>query len=162
MKRFMILTICLVFLLGAGNAMAKTYNFDMANEYAPTSIHGENDTFFIQTLERLSGGQIKITHHPGASLGYKSKDQFDAVTDGALPIADTYVGPLRGIHPIFLLSSLPFLAKTIDDAKVLWAVSAPYYQQVLKKSNQVLLYVSPWPPSGIWAKKPIRSMADLK
>ena len=69
MKRFIILTICLVFLLGAGNAMAKTYNFDMANEYAPTSIHGENDTFFIETLERLSGGQIKITHHPGASLG---------------------------------------------------------------------------------------------
>lgn len=162
MKRLIILTVCFVFLLGAGNAMAKTYKFDMANEYAPTSIHGENDTFFIETLQKLSGGQIKITHHPGASLGYKSKDQFDAVTDGALPIADTYVGPLRGIHPIFLLSSLPFLAKTIDDAKVLWTVSTPYYQKVLKKSNQVLLYASPWPPSGIWAKKPIRSMADLK
>ena len=68
-------------------------------------------------LKEKSKGQIVITHHYGASLGYKSKDQFDAVTDGALPIADTYVGPLRGIHPIFLLSSLPFLARTIDDAK---------------------------------------------
>ena len=48
------------------------------------------------------------------ALGYKSKDQFDAVTDGAVPLADTYMGPLRGVHPIFLLSSLPFLAKTID------------------------------------------------
>ncbi len=154
--------ICLTLVLSLGPAWGKTFKFDMANEYAPTSIHGENDTFFIQTLEKLSGGQIQITHHPGASLGYKSKDQFDAVTDGALPIADTYVGPLRGIHPIFLLSSLPFLAKTIDDAKVLWTVSVPYYEKVLKDSNQILLYASPWPPSGIWAKKPIRSLEDLK
>ena len=146
-KTLLVLT-CLTLMMSVGPAWSKTYKFDMANEYAPTSIHGENDTFFIQTLEKLSGGRIKITHHPGASLGYKSKDQFDAVTDGALPIADTYVGPLRGIHPIFLLSSLPFMAKTIDDAKVLWTVSVPYYEKVLKDSNQILLYASPWPPSG--------------
>jgi len=153
---------CLALALSVGSAWGKTFKFDMANEYAPTSIHGENDTFFIKTLQELSKGQIQITHHPGASLGYKSKDQFDAVTDGALPIADTYVGPLRGIDPIFLLSSLPFLAKTIDDAKALWTVSVPYYQKVLKKSNQILLYASPWPPSGLWAKKPVRSLEELK
>ncbi len=146
----------------AGTAMAKTYKWDMANEYPPTSIHGENDQFFIKALEESAGGQIKITYHPGASLGYKSKDQFDAVTDGVLPIADTYVGPLRGIDPIFLLSSLPFMAKTIDQAKVLFEVSRPYYEKVLKDNGQILLYVSPWPPSGIWAKKPIRTLAELK
>jgi TRAP-type C4-dicarboxylate transport system substrate-binding protein len=160
-KTFMVF-ICLALVLSTGPAWGKTYKFDMANEYAMTSIHGENDTYFIKTLEKLSKGRIQITHHPGASLGYKSKDQFDAVSDGALPIADTYVGPLRGIHPIFLLSSLPFMAKTIDDAKVLWTVSIPYYQKVLKESNQILLYASPWPPSGLWAKKPVRSLGDLK
>jgi TRAP-type transport system periplasmic protein len=148
--------------IGGASVLAQTYKWDMANEYALTSIHAENDIFFIQTLEKLSGGKIKITHHPGASLGYKSKDQFDAVTDGALPLADTFVGPLRGIDPIFLLSSLPFLAKTIDEAKTLWAVSFPYYEKVLQKSNQILLYASPWPPSGIWAKKSIRSLDELK
>jgi TRAP-type C4-dicarboxylate transport system substrate-binding protein len=160
-KTLRVLT-CLALALSVGPAWGETFKFDMANEYAPTSIHGENDMFFIKTLQKLSGGQIQITHHPGASLGYKSKDQFDAVTDGAIPIADTYVGPLRGIDPIFLLSSLPFLAKTIDDAKILWTVSKPYYQKVLKKSNQILLYASPWPPSGLWAKKPVRSLEDLK
>jgi TRAP-type C4-dicarboxylate transport system substrate-binding protein len=162
LRKALLALICLTLVMSVGLAWGKTYKFDMANEYAPTSIHGENDTFFIQTLEKLSGGRIQITHHPGASLGYKSKDQFDAVTDGALPIADTYVGPLRGIHPIFLLSSLPFMAKTIDDAKVLWTVSVPYYEKVLKESNQILLYASPWPPSGLWAKKPARSLEDIK
>jgi TRAP-type C4-dicarboxylate transport system substrate-binding protein len=162
LRKILLMMACLALAFSVGPAWGKTFKFDMANEYAPTSIHGENDLFFIQTLQKLSKGQIQITHHPGASLGYKSKDQFDAVSDGALPIADTFVGPLRGIHPIFLLSSLPFLAKTIDDAKVLWTVSVPYYQKVLKKSNQILLYASPWPPSGLWANKAVRSLEDLK
>ena len=34
-------------------AMAKTYKWDMANEYPPTSIHGENDQYFIKVLEEL-------------------------------------------------------------------------------------------------------------
>ena len=156
------LVACLVLIFSLNPALAKTIKWDMANEYPPKSIHGENDAFFSKVLKAKSGGRIEITHHYGASLGYKSKDQFDAVTDGALPVADTYVGPLRGINPIFLLSSLPFLARTIDDAKILYSVSADYYKKVLEEANQVLLYVSPWPPSGIWAKKPIRSVADLK
>jgi TRAP-type C4-dicarboxylate transport system substrate-binding protein len=57
---------------------------------------------------------------------------------------------------------LPFLAKTIDQAKTLWTVSMPYYEKVLNKNNQILLYASPWPPSGIWAKKPVRTKDDLK
>lgn len=153
---------CVTLVLGVGTAVAKTFKFDMANEYPPNSIHGENDSYFSKVLKEKSGGRIEITHHFGASLGYKSKDQFDAVTDGALPIADTYVGPLRGIAPIFLLSSLPFMAKTIDEAKMLWTVSKPYYEKVLNKSNQILLFASPWPPSGLWAKKAVRTEADLK
>ena len=153
---------CLVLVFSFSAASAETIKWDMANEYQPNSVHGENDAFFAKMLKEKSKGQIVITHHYGASLGYKSKDQFDAVTDGALPIADTYVGPLRGIHPIFLLSSLPFLARTIDDAKVLWEISADYYNKVLEKSNQILLWVSPWPPSGIWAKKETKTVDDLK
>jgi TRAP-type C4-dicarboxylate transport system substrate-binding protein len=161
-RKALLVMACLTLAFGAATVSAKTYKWDMANEYAPTSIHCQNDQFFIKTLEEKSNGQIKITFHPGASLGYKSKDQFDAVTDGVLPIADTYVGPLRGIDPIFLLSSLPFLAKTIDEAKVLWDVSKPHYEKVLKDNNQILLYASPWPPSGIWAKRAIRSVPELE
>jgi TRAP-type C4-dicarboxylate transport system substrate-binding protein len=145
-----------------GAVNAQTIKWDMPNEYPPSSIHGENDAFFSKALKAKSGGKIEITHHYGASLGYKSKDQFDAVTDGAVPIADTYMGPLRGVHPIFLLSSLPFLAKTIDEAKILWTVSMPYYEKVLNQSNQILLCASPWPPSGVWSKKPIRNKGDVK
>ncbi|NNE22777.1 MAG: TRAP transporter substrate-binding protein DctP, partial [Rhizobiales bacterium] len=93
-------------------ANAAEINWDMANEYNDTSIHAEGDKVFAKALEENSGGKIKITHHFGGSIGFKSKDQLDAVGDGALPIADTYVGPLGGINPMFLLPSLPFQAAT--------------------------------------------------
>jgi TRAP-type C4-dicarboxylate transport system substrate-binding protein len=40
-------------------------------------------------------------------------------------------------------------------------VAKPYYDEIFAASKQKLLYSSPWPPSGIWAKKPVAGMADL-
>jgi TRAP-type C4-dicarboxylate transport system substrate-binding protein len=143
------------------STVAAAETWDLANEYNATSIHAEGDVFFADQLKEKSGGEIEIVHHFGGALGYKSLDQFDAVGDGAIPIADTYVGPLGGIDPMFLLPSLPFLAKTADEARLLYEVAKPYYDEIFAASNQKLLYSSPWPPSGIWAKKPVASMADL-
>jgi TRAP-type C4-dicarboxylate transport system substrate-binding protein len=140
-------------------AAAETW--DLANEYNATSIHAEGDVFFADQLKEKSGGAIEIVPHFGGALGYKSLDQFDAVGDGAIPLADTYVGPLGGIDPMFLLPSLPFLAKTAEEAALLYEVAKPYYDEIFAASNQKLLYSSPWPPSGIWAKKPVASMAEL-
>jgi len=136
--------------------------WDLANEYNATSIHAEGDVFFAERLSASTDGAIEIVHHFGGALGYKSLDQFDAVGDGAIPIADTYVGPLGGIDPMFLLPSLPFLAKTAAEARALYDVARPYYDEIFAANNQKLLYSSPWPPSGIWAKKPVASMAELK
>jgi len=147
---------------GTAPAVAEVIKWDMANEYNATSNHGEGDTFFAKALREKSRGQIEITLHFGASLGYKSKDQLDAVGDGAIPIADTYVGPLGGIDPMFLLPSLPFLAATTEEAATLFDVAKPYYEQIFAANNQKLLYASPWAPSGIWAKRPIDSIAALK
>lgn len=136
--------------------------WDMPNEYSATSIHGEGDIYFATKLKELSGGKIAVVHHFGGSLGYKSKDQLDAVGDGAVPIANTFIAPLGGIENLFLLSSLPFVAVTHDEARQLYETARPYYEKVFAKHNQKLLYSSPWPPSGLWGKKPLDSMGALK
>ncbi|MSP67260.1 MAG: hypothetical protein EXQ96_03995 [Alphaproteobacteria bacterium] len=73
--------------LGVGDASAQI-KWDLPNEYAATSIFGEGDIFFANLLKEKSKGQILVTNHFGGSLGYKSKDHFDAVADGAVPLAD--------------------------------------------------------------------------
>lgn len=142
-------------------AAAQDVRWDMANEYNEKSTHGIGQLVFTETLAETSGGSIAVTNHFGGSIGYKSKEHFDAVADGALPIANTSMGQVAGIEPLFLLSSLPFLVKNADEAKLLWEVGKPYYEEVFAKNNQVLLYASPWTPAGIWADAPETSLEDI-
>ena len=142
-------------------ANAQEISWDLANEYGRSSIVGVGDEAFIKAVDELSGGSIKITAHYDGSIGYKSVDQFDAVGDGAIQIADTVMGAVAGIEPIFLLSSLPFIAGSAADAKLLFEVARPEYEAVFEKHNQVLLWATPWPPSGIWANSPITSREEL-
>lgn len=146
---------------GAPLAQAGKLNWDMPNEYPATSVQGEGDQYFSKLLHEKSGGEIEITHHFGGALGLKSKDQLDAVGDGAVVLANTFIPPLGGIDPIFLLSSLPFLSSNVDEAKLLYEVAKPYYDKVLQTHNQKLLYASPWPSSGLWGKAPLDSKAAI-
>jgi len=149
-------------LLAAPPAIAQTIAWQMANEYPATSIHGEGDQFFARELRERSGGRIAIAHSFDASLGYRSRDLLEAVARGSVTIADMYVGALGDVSPIFLLPSLPFLAVTPEQARLLTDVARPEYERVLARHNQKLLYPSPWPPAGLWAKKPVASMEALR
>lgn len=131
--------------------------WDMPNEYPATSVQGKGDKIFSTLLEEKSGGQIKISHHFGGALGLKSKDQLDAVGDGMVQVANTFIPPLGGVDPVFLLSSLPFLSSNAEEARMLFDTARQDYDRVLAKFNQRLLYSSPWPSSGIWGKEPLVS-----
>lgn len=136
--------------------------WDMVCEYPDSSFQVTMDHFFADRLAELSGGAIQITIHAGGSLGYASRDQFDAVSDGAVQLADTLSGAMTQVDPIFKLPSLPFLARGVAGAQRLWEVAKPYYDDVFKANGQKLLYATPDIPSGVWAKKPILSLDDLK
>lgn len=146
------------FALASTSSSAQTYRWDMPNEYHPGSIHALVADRFAETLHELSNGEIEITLHHGGALGYNSLDQYDAVGDGAVEIASSYVGPWAGLDPIYLLSSLPFLAPSFDEVRALYEAAIPYYEADLADANQVLLAATPWPPSGIWGKEPIDSV----
>jgi len=147
--------------LGAQTALAQSLTWDLSNEYQAGSIHGQAAEVFAEKLAELSGGDIAVTLHHGSALGYKSVDHFDAVGDGALELASSYVGPWGGIDALFLLSSLPFLTPTPENVWDLYEAARPEYEAVLENNNQVLLFATPWPPSGIWANKPVDSMEAL-
>jgi TRAP-type transport system periplasmic protein len=149
-------------LIGIGGAAAADVKWDLANEYQASSIHGQGDTFFANKLKEASGGKIEVTLHLGGSLGYKSKDHFDAVGDGAVQIADSYTGAWQGFDPIFTMPALPFLAANVKEAYTLYQVAKPFYEEVFAKNNQKLLYASAWPPSGMWGKKPLDSVSAIK
>ncbi len=136
--------------------------WDLANEYPPNSIHAQTAEVFIEALHEATDGAITITPHHGAALGFRSVDQFDAVGDGALPLASSFGGVWSGIDPVFLISSLPFLAPSIEDNWALYQASRPYYEEVFEAANQVFLFATPWPPSGLWGNGPLDSLDALE
>ncbi|WP_163851705.1 TRAP transporter substrate-binding protein [Pseudooceanicola aestuarii] len=144
----------------AGPALAQT-TLNLANEYQATTFAAVADEFFIDRVAELTEGSVTINYYPGGSLGFKSIDHFDAVTDGAIDIADTYIGQLSGIDPVFSMPSLPFLTTSKDEALKLETVLRPAYDEIFAKADQVYLFTLPWPPSGIWTNEALTGAADL-
>ncbi|WP_320176568.1 TRAP transporter substrate-binding protein [Roseovarius pacificus] len=142
-------------------AHAADVTLNLSNEYSANSVHGQGDQYFADLVAEKTDGSVEIVVHYGGALGYKSADHFDAVGVGALEIADTYGGALGGIDPIFLVSSLPFLTTTLDEAESLYGASEPALKKVFEENDQILLYASPWPPSGLWGKAPLNTVDAL-
>jgi TRAP-type C4-dicarboxylate transport system substrate-binding protein len=133
----------------------------LANEYPATSLPGEGDTTFATRIAALTSGRVEIRTVFDAKSGFKSADQLIAVRDGKVDLADSFAGAL-GVHDaFFLLSSLPFLTTGEGDAKRLYDLARPQYETALARFNQKLLFATPWPPSGIWAKLSMASPMDL-
>ncbi|TMJ05598.1 MAG: TRAP transporter substrate-binding protein [Alphaproteobacteria bacterium] len=141
-------------------AAAQTVTLDLINEYPATSISGEADAFFAAAANSKSGGRVTI--RPVPNSGLPSRYQLQAVAQGVVAMADTVGGTLDEESPIFLMSSLPFVTPTVDDARALYEAAKPLYEQLFAERRQKLLFVVPWPPSGIWSATPIRDAAALK
>ena len=157
---FVATCLALVFAVGSP-ALAKTYKWDMPNEYTKESGH-LYDEIFAQKLKEKTNGAIVITNHYGGALGYKSKNHWAVVEDGAAPIASTYTGVFTGYDPIFLLVAMPFIARNIVDSRALYYAAKPYYAAAFEKGGQKLVLAVPSPPVGIWAKQRVTNVEELK
>src|SRR6266853_592549 len=65
-------------------------------------------------------------------------------------------------NPLFGVDGVPFLAASYADSMKLYKASRPALEKLLAAQGIKLLYTVPWPPQGIFSKKPINSTADMK
>lgn len=135
--------------------------WDMATEYPQNTMPGLGVTTFAKRLEELSSGNIRIKPGFDAAAGIKSAGMLAAVADNRVQAGDAFAGALEAEDPIFALPSLPFLATSIADARRLAELARPVIAAALQKKGQRLLYLTPWPPSGIWSKAALKTPADL-
>jgi TRAP-type C4-dicarboxylate transport system substrate-binding protein len=152
----------LLLLLGTYPVSARAQTtWDMPTEYPASAIPGEGVALFSRLVTERSGGRLTVRPSYDAALGIKSAGMIAAVESGKVQVADAFAGPLGAVDPIFALSSLPFLATSVDDARRLTDIARPAYEKALAAHGQRLLYTTPWPASGIWSKEPLASGADL-
>jgi TRAP-type C4-dicarboxylate transport system substrate-binding protein len=146
-------------LLASGGAFAQKWN--LPSGYPPSNPHTENLVLFAEDVKKATGGKLEIAVHPNASL-FKVPEIKKAVQTGQAQIGELLMSNLENEDPIFGADVVPFLASSWDDAAKLWKASRPLIEKKLAAQDLKVLYAVAWPPQGLYAKKDINTLDDMK
>jgi TRAP-type C4-dicarboxylate transport system substrate-binding protein len=147
-------------LLNPATVLAQTV-WDMPTEYPQGAMPGLGITTFARHLAESSAGKLQIRPSFDAAAGIRSTGMLAAIAEGRVQAGDAFAGALEAEDAIFALPSLPFLVTSITEARRLADVARPFFAAALQNKGQHLLYLTPWPPSGVWSKAPLKTQADL-
>ncbi|MCP4182449.1 MAG: TRAP transporter substrate-binding protein, partial [Hyphomicrobiales bacterium] len=158
LKKALMGTVAATFAVSGSMAGEK---WDMPMAYSATNFHSANGVQFAKCVTTGTGGDIEIVVHPSGSL-FKGGEIKRAVQTGQAPIGERLLSGHQNENAVFGFDSVPFLATSFDDAEKLWKSAKPQLTKVLDDQGLVLLYSVPWPPQGLYFKKEVNSVADMK
>lgn len=148
-------------MLVASQAVLADAKWDFPTAYPASSFHTENINQFVAEIGKATGGKLAMTVHPNGSL-YKANEIKRAIQTGQTQIGEILLSGAANENPVFGVDSVPFLATSYADARKLAAASRPATEKLLAAQGIKLLYLSPWPPQGLFSTKPVASVADLR
>jgi len=164
MKRRTLSTAVLGLALAGGLACvpaAAQTAWDLAAAYPASNFHTQNLAQFTADVDKATGGAFKITLHANASL-FKAPEIKRAVQGGQAQIGEIIFANFQNEWQIFGADGQPFLATSFADARKLYEAQKPLLDKKFAEQGMMMLYSVPWPPQGLYTKKPIESAADLK
>ncbi|HET7381544.1 MAG TPA: TRAP transporter substrate-binding protein [Pseudolabrys sp.] len=129
--------------------------------YPADNPHSENLALFAKDVAAATNDKLQITVHPGASL-FKAPDIKRAVQTGQAQIGEVLISLHENEAPVFGVDVIPFLATSFTESKKLWLASKPAIEKKLASQGLMLLFTVPWAPQGIYAKKELNSIDDMK
>ncbi len=144
----------------SSTAMAQT-KWDLPAAYPATNFHTENLVQFANDVDKATGGKLKITVHANASL-FKANEIKRAVQGGQAQIGEVLLVNFENENPIYGADGIPFLATSYAESKRLSDAQKPFTDKLLAAQGMKLLYAVAWPPQGIYVKKEISSVADMR
>lgn len=132
----------------------------LATGYPESNFHVQNLQKLSEDLGARTGGQLKISVHAGGAL-IEAAAVRQAVKDGTVAMGEIFGPSLSGIHPVFSLDVMPFLATNYADARRLWKLARPLAERKLQEQGLVLLMSVPWPPQCLFSRQEIRQSEDF-
>ena len=146
--------------LGATGAMAQV-KWNLPAAYPADNPHSENLVAFSKDIEAATGGKLSVTVHANASL-FKAPEIKRAVQTGQAQMGEVLMSIHENEDPIYGIDVVPFLATSFADAKKLYAASKPAVEKKLAAQGLQLLFMVPWAPQGVYAKKELANIEDMK
>lgn len=162
MKKFTKVALASSFMVGSmvGVAFAET-KWDMPTPYGDKTFHTVNVHEFAADVKAATKGELVINVHSAGSL-IKHAEIKKSIRRGVVPIGEFFLSRLANEDAVFGVDSVPFLATNYEDAEKLWAASKGKISEKLAAQGLMMLYAVPWPSQGVYAKKELSSVADMK
>ena len=153
-----VVTLALGLAWGAASAQTK---WDLPTAYPASNFHTENIVAFAADVDKATGGKLKIQVHANASL-FKAPEIKRAVQGGQAQLGEMLWVNYENEDALFGIDGVPFLATSYGEAMKLWRASRKTLEAHLAKQGLRVLFSVPWPPQGIYSKRAINSVADMK
>jgi TRAP-type C4-dicarboxylate transport system substrate-binding protein len=147
-------------LLAALPAAAQT-RWNLPAAYPADNFHTENLVRFAKDVADATGGKLQITVHANASL-FKAPEIKRAVQTGQAQAGEVLMSLHENEDPLYGLDVVPFLATSFVQSRRLWEAQKPVLEKKLARQGLILLYAVAWPPQGLFTKKSINTVEDLK
>src|SRR6266568_4845823 len=141
-------------------AQAQT-KWDMPTPYPDGNFHTKNVAMFAADVDKATNGSLKIAVHSAGSL-IKHAEIKRSVRQGTTSIGEMLESLASNEAPVYGIDSIPFLATGYDASKKLYMAQKPFLEKQLASEGLILLYSIPWPPQGLYAKRDIPKVEDLK
>jgi TRAP-type C4-dicarboxylate transport system substrate-binding protein len=135
--------------------------WNLPGAYPSDNPHSENLALFAKEVEAATSGKLVITVHPNASL-FKAPEIKRAVASGQAQMGEVLMSIHENEDPIFGIDVVPFLATSFADSLKLYKASKAAVEKKLDAQGIKLLFMVPWAPQGVYAKKDINTVEDMK
>ncbi|MDZ5461235.1 TRAP transporter substrate-binding protein [Azohydromonas lata] len=140
-----------------------------AVEFRSADVHNSDDyptvaavKHMSEVLQQKSGGKYKIKVFNKSALGTE-KETLDQVKIGALEMNRVNISSLNSMCPKSLVPTMPFLFNSIEHMRKV--LDGPVGEEILQGCEKEGLVGLAFYDSGarsIYAKKPVRTLADAK
>ena len=146
--------------LSASTAMART--FRSAEVHAKDYPTNRAVMFMSEELSKATGGKDTIKIFGDSSLG-SEKDTVEQVKIGALDMVRVSSASFHGIVPESVIPSLPFLFRDIEHfRKTMYGPQGDKVLAAFDKAGFIGLALYESGARSVYAKKPIKNLADMK
>jgi tripartite ATP-independent transporter DctP family solute receptor len=154
--------------LAAGAVLAALALAAQAREFRSADIHVKDYPttlavrFMGEELAKATGGKDKVKVFSDGALG-SEKDTVEQVKIGALDMVRVNTAAFHGIVPESMIPSLPFLFRDMDHfRKTMYGPEGDKVLAGFEKAGFVGLALYESGARSFYARKPIRSVADMK
>src|SRR6185503_5515072 len=158
--RPIIIAACASTVIAIAPANAQT-KWNLPAAYPADNPHSENLVAFAKDVEAATGGKLQIAVHPGASL-FKAPEIKRAVQTGQAQMGELLLSIHENEDSLYGIDVVPFLAVSFPDAMKLYKASRPAIEKKLAAQGIMLLMAVPWAPQGIYVKKDLNTIDDMK